>query len=189
MSGLAGKLLVAAPSLDDPNFNKSVVLVCHHDEHGCMGLTLNRPRKLSLQQVLAELGIKTSPDAARCDERLLGPVHDGGPVDPMRGFILHDAWHVYESTMRISEDVHLTASRDVLEAIGAGQGPEHYLMLLGYAGWGKQQLERELLNNDWLIAPFTADILFHVAPAERWDFGIRCMGIDPAHLSEQCGHA
>lgn len=164
-------------------------MICHHDEHGCMGLIINRPRKLSVQQVLDELDIKTRLDDLQRDELRCRPVYDGGPVDPMRGFILHDAWHVYENTMRINEDIHLTTSRDVLEAIGAGQGPEHYLFLLGYAGWGEQQLERELLNNDWLIAPLSTDILFHVAPGKRWSFGIRCMGIDPGHLSEQWGHA
>jgi len=189
MSELTGKLLIASPSLQDTNFRRSVVLVCQHDEEGCMGLVVNRPKPLTVHEVLHDLAIpEHGPDHERSQLRTRH-VYEGGPVDVIRGFILHDAWHVYESTMIVNDELNLTASRDILEAIGLGEGPEHYLMMLGYAGWGTGQLEQELLHNDWLIAPASPRILFQEKAEQRWEFGIRCMGIDPAHLSDQFGHA
>ena len=185
---LAGQLLLATPSLPDPNFAESVVLVCHHDAQGSMGLVINRPREISVHEVLVDLGIVPEkanglPDTDR--QR----VFEGGPVDTYRGFILHDGWHVYESTTQITDELYLTASRDILEALAAGEGPEHYLLLLGYSGWGAGQLENELMNNDWLIAPASHHIVFQEPPEGRWDFGARCMGIKPGQLSSQIGHA
>lgn len=185
---LAGNLLLATPSLKDPNFRESVVLVCSHDENGSMGLIINRLRDLTLLDVLNDLHILTSEQPQHA-ELLRQPVFEGGPVDEFRGFILHDAWHIYDSTMQVSDELHLTASRDVLEHLAAGDGPEHFMMMLGYAGWGPGQLEAELAENDWLIAPASHRIIFQEPPESRWNFGARCMGVDPAQLSDQIGHA
>lgn len=188
VTDLTGQLLLAMPTLQDPNFSDSVVLVCHHDGDGCMGLIVNRPREVTLQEVLEDLEIwKPEPGATLPDgERR---VFEGGPVDEHRGFILHDGWHVYDSTMQITSELHLTASRDILEAIAKGDGPEHFMLILGYAGWGEGQLEQELSNNDWIVAPSSHRILFQELPEDRWEFGARCMGIDRTNLSDQIGHA
>jgi len=190
ISELTGQLLLATPSLHDPNFSDSVVLICHHDSEGSMGLIINRPQQISIYDVLEDLDINQPefPNAKQLDES--PHVFEGGPVDAFRGFVLHDSWHIYESTMQISEELHLTSSRDVLEELARGEGPEHYLLILGYAGWDAGQLEQELSNNDWLIAPATHHIVFQEPPEQRWAFGARCMGIDHrTQLSDQVGHA
>jgi len=185
---LTGQLLLAMPSLQDPNFSDSVVLICHHDVDGCMGLIVNRPRDVTLREVLVDLKIWTEepgnmlPDGDR-------RVFEGGPMDEYRGFILHDGWHIYDSTMQITSELHLTASRDILEAIAKGDGPEHFMLILGYAGWGSGQLEQELSDNDWIVAPSSHRILFQELPEDRWEYGARCMGIDRTNLSDQIGHA
>lgn len=185
---LSGQILLASPSLRDPNFANAVVLICHHDSEGCMGLVINRPGKISLLDVLNDLGFQAG-DGERKNNPASQRVFEGGPVDSFRGFILHDGWHIYESTMQITPELHLTTSNDVLEELAHGDGPEHYLMMLGYSGWGAGQLEQELSNNDWLIAPLSDQIIFHESPEQRWNFGARCMGFDRTRLSSQIGHA
>ncbi|ATX81152.1 putative transcriptional regulator [Mariprofundus ferrinatatus] len=189
ISELTGQLLLATPSLQDPNFADSVVLICHHDSEGCMGLIINRPQKISIYDVLEDLDIERHETHDERQNSGMPHVFEGGPVDAFRGFVLHDSWHIYDSTMQISEDLHLTSSRDVLEELARGEGPEHYLLILGYAGWGAGQLEQELSNNDWLIAPATHHIVFQEPPEQRWAFGARCMGINRSQLSDQVGHA
>lgn len=185
---LAGQLLLATPSLKDPNFRDAVVLICHHDEDGCMGLIINHPRQISVTDVFTELGIESEP--SQHDTGIdVNQVFEGGPVDEFRGFVLHDGWNIYESTTQITPELHLTASRDVLEALALGEGPEHFLLLLGYTGWAAGQLEGELANNDWLIAPASHQIVFQEPPEQRWNFGALCMGIDRTKLSSQIGHA
>ena len=189
---LAGQLLLATPSLHDPSFADTVVLVCHHDSEGGMGLIINRPQQITIPDVLEDLGIETEGKSPSNVEEKEGIQHvfEGGPVDSFRGFVLHDSWHVYESTMQISEELNLTSSRDVLEELARGEGPEHYMLILGYAGWGAGQLEQELTDNDWLIAPASHHIVFQEPPEQRWAFGARCMGIDHREqLSDQIGHA
>jgi len=185
---LAGQLLLASPSLLDPGFKDAVVLICHHDDEGCMGLMINRPRQLNVVDVLSDLDISLADDDMLSQE-LVPKVFEGGPIDDFRGFVLHDGWHVYESTMQITAELHLTSSRDVLEALGQGDGPEHYMLVLGYAGWQAGQLENELSSNDWLVAPASHHIVFQEPPEGRWDFGARCMGVERSHLSTQIGHA
>jgi len=184
---LAGQVLLASPSLQDASFRDTVVLLCHHDEDGCMGLIINRPRDIGIADVLHDLDIEIM-DAGKQTAAPSG-VFEGGPVDDFRGFVLHDGWHIYESTMQITPELHLTASRDVLEDLGRGDGPEHYMLILGYAGWQAGQLEAELANNDWLIAPASHHIVFHEPPRSRWDFAARCMGIQRSQLCSQIGHA
>jgi len=183
---LTGQLLLATPSLQDPNFKDTVVLICHHDDDGCMGLIINRPQNISISDVLVDLGIQST--GMRSDDDIQR-VFEGGPVDNFRGFVLHDGWQVYDSTMQVTPELHLTASRDVLEELAQGEGPEHYMLILGYAGWKTGQLESELSNNDWLIAPASQHIVFQEPPEQRWDFGARCMGIKRSQLSNQIGHA
>lgn len=188
LNKLAGQLLLASPTLLDPGFKDAVVLICHHDDEGCMGLMINRPRAISVADVLTDLDIGMADDH-KDNHEAVQRVFEGGPIDDFRGFVLHDGWHIYESTMQVTSELHLTSSRDVLEALGRGDGPEHYLLVLGYAGWTAGQLEDELSNNDWLIAPASHQIVFQEPPEARWEFGARCMGVDRTHLSDQVGHA
>ncbi|MFQ5518531.1 MAG: YqgE/AlgH family protein [Mariprofundus sp.] len=189
ISNLTGQVLLAMPSLQDRNFRDSVILICHHDEEGAMGLIINRAQEVSIVDVLEDLQI--TPDqshmAAFPENRSLS--FEGGPVDPFRGFILHDGWQIYDSTMQITPEFHLTTSRDVLEDIAAGNGPEHFMLILGYAGWAAGQLEQELANSDWLVAAANHHLLFHAEPEFRWALAARSMGIDKVNLSDQIGHA
>ena len=189
INDLSGQVLLAMPSLQDRHFRDSVVLLCHHDEEGSMGLIINRSQEVSIIDVLEDL--KLTPDRNHIEElpdnRSLS--FEGGPVDPFRGFVLHDGWHIYESTMQITPELHLTTSRDVLEEIAAGAGPEHFMLILGYAGWDAGQLEQELANNDWLIASANHHLVFQAEPEVRWALAAQSMGINRANLTDQIGHA
>jgi len=181
LSKLTGKILLAMPTLTDPRFAESVALICHHDEDGSMGLLINRPQHITVGAVLDDLKLgKDAMDA---------PTFEGGPVEPFRGFVLHDGWHIYDSTLCVTPEIHLTTSRDVLEELAKGNGPEHFMLLLGYAGWDAGQLEDEISRNDWLVAPGSAHIVFHTPIEQRWIAGARSMGVDKAQLSDQIGHA
>jgi len=187
---LAGRLLLASPTLGDPNFADSVVLLCHHDRESSLGLVINRPRDLTLAEVLADLKFEADTDSGRHQREIAGrSTFEGGPIEPFRGFVLHDGWHIYESTMRVSNDLHLTTSRDVLEEIARGTGPEHFMLILGYAGWSGGQLEEELANNDWLVADPSQQLLFLTAPEHRWALAAQSLGVRREHLSRQIGHA
>jgi len=185
---LTGQILLASPSLRDAHFRDAVVLLCHHDDEGCMGLIINRPREIGIADVLHDLDINMI-ELPSHSSTASSTVYEGGPVDAFRGFVQHDGWDIYESTMQVTPELHLTASRDILEAMGHGDGPEHYLLILGYAGWQAGQLESELASNDWLIAPASHHLVFQEPPASRWNFAARCMGIKRGHLSDQIGHA
>jgi len=115
--------------------------------------------------------------------------YEGGPVDPFRGFVIHDGHHVYESTMPITPDLYLTTSKDVLEQIVQNQGPEHFMLVLGYTGWDAGQLETEIFENHWLVVPANEQLIFHTAPELRWTRSAQSMGVDKSHLSSQIGHA
>jgi len=189
INNLTGQILLATPSLQDRHFRDSVVLVCHHDEEGSMGLIVNRPQEVSIIDVLED--IQLTPDRSYItglpDYR--SQSYEGGPVDPFRGFVLHDGWHIYDSTMQVNPELHLTTSRDILEEIAAGSGPEHFMLILGYAGWDAGQLEQELANNDWLVAAPNHHLLFQTDPDLRWALAAQSMGVSKATLTNQIGHA
>ena len=113
----------------------------------------------------------------------------GGPVQTDRGFVLHRPVGSWSSTLQVTDEVGLTSSKDVLEAVAAGQGPGQLLVTLGYAGWGPGQLEEEIARNAWLTAPADAGLLFDVPVADRLSRAFRLLGIDPAFLSSEAGHA
>lgn len=180
---LNNQLLVAMPSLDDEQFAQTVMFVCEHSEEGALGLVINRPSDLSVAGMLSHMDMTSlqSLDAA--------PVFWGGPVSPERGFVLHPTGTRWEATLDVSDDLAITSSRDILQAIGAGEGPADYLITLGYAGWGAGQLEEELLHNAWLNVPPDRQILFHTAPPARWEAAIGLLGLDVSFLASNAGHA
>ncbi len=179
---LKGHFLLAMPSLMDPNFHYGVVLICHHDDEGCMGFLINRPHNISVGSVLSDMQLTGN--------RLLDiPTYEGGPVEPFRGFVIHNGGYRYESTLNITPDIQLTTSRDVLEDIASGNGPENFMLMLGYAGWAGGQLEQEINRNDWLIAPASHEIIFQAPVENRWHLGAKALGIEPDQLSLHAGHA
>ncbi|GJL82280.1 MAG: UPF0301 protein [marine bacterium B5-7] len=183
-TALANHLLIAMPSMRDPNFERTVTLLCQHDENGSLGLVINRRiDEFSLADVLEHLDLK--PETAEA----ANPVFSGGPVHPELGMVLHNDQHQWESTMRISESLGLTTSLDIMQAISRGEGPARSMMVLGYAGWGSGQLEHELQENAWLCAPVNSQIVFDTPVDERWSAAAALLGVDLMTLSTDAGHA
>ena len=182
-SYLSNQFLVAMPGLEDSNFNHSVTLLCEHSEKGALGLIVNRPTDLLLADMLDQMGVTHGG--------LPGNpiVYWGGPVQQERGFVVHAGPGTWDSTLRLDEDLYITTSRDVLSAIGRGEGPDRYMVTLGYAGWGEGQLESEIMSNSWLNTPVDKSILFGTPVAERWLAATRLIGVDVSHLASVAGHA
>ncbi len=191
IEGMVGKILLATPSMDDYIFKDSVVLICQHDDEGSMGLILNHKQDINVFDVLDDMGLCKEPRKRgeaqmRFEER---PVHEAGPVDTYRGFVLHESNRIYESTMSVNEGIYLTTSKDILEQIADGKGPERFLLLLGYAGWGAGQLEQELIDNDWILAESSQELVFDTPTADQWAMAARRVGIERSQLLNQIGHA
>ncbi|RPE81003.1 YqgE/AlgH family protein [Vulcaniibacterium tengchongense] len=181
---LANQLLIALPALAGSSFARSVALICQHDADGAMGIVVNRPSEYTLGDVLGQMGVEGGDDALRAQVVLAG-----GPVHPERGFVIHDGGLRWDSTLAIADDLFLTTSRDILEAMARGEGPANALVALGCAGWGAGQLEQELTENDWLTAPADAELLFRLPLEARWHAAAGRIGVDFAHLADYAGHA
>jgi putative transcriptional regulator len=182
---LSNQLLVAMPSLADPNFSHSVTLICEHNERGALGLVINRPLEMRMSEVLDQLSLPTE------DAGLRGmAVLSGGPVQRDRGFVLHRPGpRSWESTMRVSETLHVTTSRDVLAAMAQGDGPAPAVIALGYAGWEAGQLDEELLQNAWLTVPCDDALIFELPFEQRWHAAARLLGVELSRISSQAGRA
>ena len=184
MGSLENQLLIAMPSLNDPYFNKTVTYICEHNDDGAMGLIINLPVNITLNELLEQI----DADNKECDS-LEQPVLTGGPVSPQRGFVLHSPQEGWTSSLSLSQDVMITTSKDILMALGTDDAPEAYVVTLGYAGWGPGQLEKEILENSWLTTPADAEIIFKTPIEMRWKKATEKLGIDLAHLSTDIGHA
>jgi len=183
-SYLKNHFLIAMPHMADPNFAHSVIYLIEHNQHGAMGLAINRPGDLSLADVLEQLRPDMAPDP-RCQQL---PIYAGGPVHTDRGFVLHPRGWSYQATLDLGE-LALSTSQDVLLAIADGSGPERFLIALGYAGWEAGQLEAELIDNAWLTCPAAPAVLFDVDADQRLQRAAAPLGIDLSLLTSQAGHA
>jgi putative transcriptional regulator len=183
-TSFSNQLLIALPALDDPQFARSVALICQHDDEGAMGVVVNRASEYSLGDVLAQMNLEAR-DPALANQIVL----NGGPVHPERGFVLHDGERQWDSTLAIGGGLALTTSRDILEAMAEGEGPEHVVVALGCAGWGAGQLEYELGENSWLTAPVDAELLFALPLEQRWQAAGGRLGIDITRVTDYSGHA
>jgi len=172
------------PAMADPNFSTTVTLICEHNADGALGIMINRPLTLKLAGLFEQLSVD-DPDPGTASN----PVLSGGPVGTERGFVLHGPERSYENTLAVSDDIRLTLSRDVIDDLASGHGPEKSLVALGYAGWEAGQLENEMLANSWLSVPATTELVFDTPFAERWDSAARTLGIDIAQMSSDAGHA
>ncbi len=183
-SCLRNHFLIAMPALADPNFSHTVTYICEHNEDGAMGVVINRLMDISLAEVLEQMDIQPSPGIDTS-----AAIHEGGPVHPEQGFVIHSPPGSWQSSLHISDDVALSASRDILTAIAHGEGPEHYFIALGYAGWGPGQLEQELAQNTWLSGPASPTILFELPLEDRWAAAAALIGVDVNLISSEFGHA
>jgi putative transcriptional regulator len=181
---LNNQFLIAMPGMDDPNFAQTVTLVCEHSARGALGIIINRPLTMDLGEVFEQLGLDASRSQVSRQNVLLG-----GPVQTDRGFVLHSPGEAFESTLPVSDKLHLTTSRDILDALARGQGPERAIVALGYAGWEAGQLDDEMARNAWLTVPVDENLLFDVPAEDRWQAAGRLLGINLLHLSSDAGHA
>ena len=183
---LTHHFLIAMPGLEDAVFARSVVYLCEHSERGAMGLIINREADIDMPALFSKLELPLGREDLRKDL-----VFKGGPVQTDRGFVLHRRearWH-WQSTLHLTDEISLTTSRDILDALAAGEGPEHAVIALGYAGWGAGQLEDELSRNGWLTVDADPAIIFDTPAEQRYQRALSLLGIDPAFLAQEAGHA
>jgi len=181
---LTNQLLIAMPGMADPNFSTTVTLICEHNDDGALGIIINRPLNLKLSGLFEQLSVDDAdPDVGS------SPVMAGGPVGTERGFVLHGKDYSFENTLAVSDDIQLTLSRDVIDAMATGDGPLKSLVAIGYAGWEPGQLEEEMLSNVWINVDATPELVFDTPFEERWNSAARLLGIDISSISPDAGHA
>ena len=181
---LTHHFLFAMPRMADPYFARTLTYICEHNERGALGLVVNRPIDMTLQALFERLSL-----SLRDGERAGAPVYFGGPVQTDRGFVLHAPAGNWQSTLRVGQHIGLTTSKDILEAVGRGEGPQQLLVTLGYAGWSAGQLEHELGQNAWLTVEAKDAIIFDLPSEERLPAAMELLGVDYARLADSAGHA
>ena len=181
---LANQFLIAMPGLYGSNFSGSMTYLCQHTDEGAFGVVINQRSNISLGEVMHQMSIKVVSD-----EIIDLPVLNGGPVEPERGFIIHRPFGEWDSTLKMTDSISLTTSRDILEAIATKQGPQQFLIALGYAGWGAKQLEQEIIDNAWLNVPGDSSILFETPVEQRSKVAAANLGVDLGVLTAQAGRA
>lgn len=184
-TNLTGHMLIAMPGMGDPRFEHSVIFMCDHTDEGSMGLIINKSsEELDMPTLLSQLSIEMKSDLSD------HPVHFGGPVEMGRGFVLHSPdYKSLVTTLEVSDDVHMTATQDILEDLGGGDGPDKWMMALGYAGWGPGQLEGEIAQNGWLVCEADLRIIFELPDAEKWVAALDSLGVPALALSAEGGRA
>jgi putative transcriptional regulator len=183
-TSLTNHLLIAMPSLADPNFSQSVTIVCEHTEKGALGIVVNKPLPMRLSDVLEQMNME-----AQSEYIAAKPVLRGGPVSTDRGFVLHRPGGQWDRSHKVSDMIQVTTSCDVLAAIARGEGPEDAFIALGYAGWEAGQLEQEIKDNSWISMPINSHMVFDLPYEERWSAAWRFLGIDKDMMSRVSGHA
>jgi len=180
-----GQLLLATPDMGDPRFRFTVIYVVSHDQRGAMGIIINKGKSgLHISDMLDQIGIEGDVKVADT------PVLNGGPVDIDRGFVLHSADYFKKDTsLKISDTLSLTSTKDVLEALVSDDAPERAMLAVGYAGWGRGQLEKEIMDNAWLVIDADEDLIFSNDLDGKWASALGEMGIDPGALSHGGGRA
>ena len=181
---LNNHFLIAMPNLTDPYFTHAVTYICEHNANGAIGIVINQPLQVGLSEVFQQMEIETT-------DKEIGtlPVLCGGPVHPERGFVIHKPNGKWRSSIEMNNEIAVTTSRDILQAIADKKGPTEVVISLGYASWTAGQLEQEISNNFWLTAPADTEILFKLPFAERWHAAMGLLGIDPNFLTSDIGHA
>ena len=185
---LSNHFLIAMPSLTDPVFGGTVIYLCEHNAHGALGLIINKPTDMTMQVLFerVDLQLEINPQHPTLPEN---PVMFGGPVQLERGFVLHSPVGMFSSMMQVTDAIALTTSKDILEAVAAGGGPQRLLVTLGCSGWSAGQLEEEIIRNGWLTVSADPAIIFDLPVEQRFTAAMRLLGIDPNMLAAEAGHA
>jgi putative transcriptional regulator len=181
---LTNQLLIAMPSMGDPNFAQTVALICEHSAQGALGLILNKPLPMRTAEIFEQLEIELKLEPLR-DRQVLR----GGPMQTDRGFVVHPACGDWDSTLKVSDALHVTTSRDILAAMARDEGPKQAMIALGYAGWDRGQLEDEIRANVWLNAPVDLGLIFDLPFESRWHAAARLLGVELSRVSPIGGNA
>src|SRR5256885_11812098 len=181
---LTHHFLIAMPNMADPYFSKTLTSICEHNDQGALGLVVNRPIDMTLQALFERLSL-----SLKNGEHAAAPIYFGGPVQTDRGFVLHAPAGNWQSTLRVGDAIGLTTSKDILEAVGRGEGPARMLVTLGYAGWSPGQIEHEPSQNAWLTLEARDAIIFDTPAEERLAAAMELLGLDYARLQDEAGHA
>ena len=179
---LKNHFLIAMPHMQDSYFAGSVIYLCEYDNTGALGLVLNKPMQVGLDEICRQLRIRHT-------ETVLPTIYSGGPVKPENGFILHHDNSRWRNTLEVEEGIHLTSSKDILEAIAVEGGPQYFRLALGYAGWEEGQLDQELIDNVWLTVPATPELLFHTEPQALYAACLGALGLSIESLGGDFGRA
>jgi putative transcriptional regulator len=179
-----GHFLIAMPSLGESVFGKTVTYVCEHNDQGALGIVINRKLDLELATLFEQVDLKLEIEPLKTS-----PVYFGGPVQTDRGFVLHRPLGLWSSTLKVTEDIGLTTSKDILQAVSEGAGPDDMIMTLGYAGWSAGQLESEIAQNAWLTVEADPTVMFDLPIEERLEAAMRLIGANFANLMDVAGHA
>ncbi len=181
---LKGSFLIAMPDLADPNFARTVTLICEHTAAGALGLIINKPHPLVItEQIFKEFNMAVNEKTGKA------PIYMGGPVQTEEIYILHGPPFDWRGTLSVTRTLAITNTVDLLEALAVGTGPHKMRMMLGCAGWGPGQLEQEIMDNSWLTCDASDKIIFNVDSENCWEESVRSMGIDPFLLSSGAGNA
>ena len=189
---LDGQMLIAMPAMNDERFTRAVIYVCAHSTEGAMGIIVNHPAaNIKFPGLLVQLEVIPAAERIQLPDRADEvKVLKGGPVETGRGFVLHSAdFFIENSTLPIDEGICLTATLDILKAIARGNGPASAILALGYAGWAPGQLEQEIQQNGWLHCAADPELIFGRDTDKKYEKALRKIGIDPAMLSSEAGHA
>ncbi|WP_462159101.1 YqgE/AlgH family protein [Pseudoalteromonas sp. GB56] len=185
MQSLTNHFLVAMPSLQDPFFKHAVAYICEHNDDGAMALVINQPIDVTVGELLDKVEIDNDKSVQAADYQVFA----GGPVKTDRGFVLHTPKPGYSSSQSLSSDIMITTSKDVLASLTTSDAPQDFIITLGYSGWSEGQLEKELLENSWLVIEADPKIIFNTPINERWHKALALVGIDADRLSLEAGHA
>ncbi len=181
---LEGQILIAMPTMLDPRFKKTIILLCSHSAEGAMGIVLNKNLNiLSFDDLLDQLDIASAEGS---EDRI---IHFGGPVETERGFVLHSTDLIHETSIMVGDGIALTATLDMLQSMAEGNGPNDSFLALGYSGWGPGQLEQEIQGNGWLVVEADSNLVFGDELDDKWQAAINKLGFDPGLLSSDLGHA
>src|SRR3954454_7636306 len=180
---LTHHFLIAMPGMVDPHFAQALIYVCEHSKDGALGIVVNKPIDMTLSALFEQIDIPLADADLR-----ESAVHFGSPVQVDRGFVLHRPLGNWQSTLAISDELGLTTSKDVLEAVGRGEGPKDVLVSLGYAGWSAGQLEMVSAQNAWLSVEADPAVVFELPPEGLLPAAVRLLGIDISRLSDTAGH-
>jgi putative transcriptional regulator len=184
IDSMANHLLVAMPSIHDPDFERSVIYLCENHNDGSVGLIINRPMQFPMSLVFEQLQI----EPIRLEQNRL-PLLFGGPVQQERGFVIHKQVGGWRSSLFLQDEVTITTSNDIIRAIAQDEGPKDLLVALGYSSWMPKQLEEEVMKNCWLVCPYKSEILYEVPFGKRWEYAVSSLGIKLSQLISDAGHA